>query len=235
MGFGYFFDPLWLLFSLPAIALMFWAQAKTRGAYAKYSEVRNMLGMPGSQVARQILDANGLGDVQIEAVPGELTDHYDPRSRVLRLSAGVAAVPSVAAMGIAAHEVGHAIQHARAYAPLRARSALVGPANLGSNIGVYAAMIGMMIQSAGLVWVGVVLFSLAALFALVTLPVELDASRRAMAQLQGLGLVSVDDYQGARAVLNAAAWTYVAGLLSAFMQLLYFVFRAAGMSNRDRD
>src|SRR5579884_1100009 len=171
----FYFDPMWLLFSLPAMALMLWAQAKTRGAYAKYSEVRNMMGMSGAQVARQILDANGLQDVQIQAVPGELSDHYDPTSRVLRLSSGVYGVPSVAAMGIAAHESGHAIQHQRAYAPLLARSKLVGPANIGSNIGVYAAMFGFMIQSAGLVWVGVALFSIAALFALVTLPVEFDA------------------------------------------------------------
>ncbi|HZQ99719.1 MAG TPA: zinc metallopeptidase [Chloroflexota bacterium] len=231
----FYFDPLWLLFSLPALALMLWAQAKTRGAYAKYSELRNMVGMPGWQVARRILDANGLTDVQIEEVPGELTDHYDPTSRVLRLSAGVARVPSIAAMGVAAHETGHAIQHKQLYAPLIARSRLVGPANIGSNIGVYAAMIGLMIQSAGLVWVGVALFSFAAIFALVTLPVEFDASKRAMAQLQGLGLVSAEDYAGARAVLNAAAWTYVAGFLSALMQLLYFVFRAMGMSNRERD
>ena len=228
-----FFDPLWLLFSLPALGLMLWAQAKTRGAYSKYSEVRNMLGIPGWQVARQILDHNGLHDVVVEEVPGELSDHYDPTTRTLRLSPGVARIPSVAAMGIAAHEVGHAIQHARAYAPLKARSALVGPANIGSSIGMYAAMFGLMLQSTAMVWVGVVLFSFAAVFALITLPVEFDASNRAMASLQGLGLVTTEEYQGARAVLNAAAWTYVAGFLSVFMQLLYFVFRATGMSRRE--
>lgn len=231
----FYFDPLWFLFSLPGIGLMLWAQAKTRGAYSKYSEVRNMLNIPGWQVARKILDANGLQDVAIEEVPGELSDHYDPMTRVLRLSPGVARVASVAAMGIAAHECGHAIQHQRAYAPLKARSALVGPANIGSSIGVYAAMFGFMIQSTGLVWVGIVLFSLAAVFALITLPVEFDASNQAMAQLQGLGLTTVEEYNGARAVLSAAAWTYVAGFLSVFMQLLYFVFRAAGMSSRNRD
>lgn len=231
----FYFDPMWVLFSLPALILMFWAQAKTRGAYSKYSDVRNMLSIQGWQVARQILDANGLQDVKIEETPGELSDHYDPTTRVLRLSPGVARNPSVAAMGIAAHEVGHAIQHARAYAPLRARSRLVGPANIGSSIGVYAAMFGFMIQSTGLVWVGIALFSVAALFALVTLPVEFDASNRAMAQLQGLGLVSAEDYKGARTVLNAAAWTYVAGFLSAFAQLMYFVFRASSMSSRNRD
>lgn len=229
----FYFDPLWLVFSVPAMLLGLWAQAKTRGAYSKYSEVRNMLGIPGWQVARQILDTNGLQDVAIEEVPGELSDHYDPTTRVLRLSPGVARIPSVAAMGIAAHECGHAIQHARAYAPLKTRSALVGPASIGSQLGFYAALVGFMVQSAGLVWVGVALFSLAAVFALITLPVEFDASNRAMAQLQGLGLVTTEEYNGARAVLSAAAWTYVAGFLSVFMQLLYFVFRASGMSRRN--
>jgi Zn-dependent membrane protease YugP len=228
-----FFDPLWLLFGIPGLLLGLWAQAKTRGTYSKYSEVRNMLGIPGWQVARQILDHNGLHDVVIEESPGELSDHYDPTTRTLRLSPGVARIPSVAAMGIAAHEVGHAIQHARAYAPLRARSALVTPANIGSSIGMYAAMFGFIMQSTGLVWVGVALFSLAVLFSLITLPVEFDASNRAMASLQGLGLVTADEYSGARAVLNAAAWTYVAGFVSAFLQLIYFVFRATGMSRRD--
>jgi uncharacterized protein len=228
-----FFDPLWLLFSIPGLLLGLWAQARTRGTYNKYSEVRNMLGVPGWQVARQILDHNGLHDVVVEETPGELSDHYDPTTRTLRLSPGVARIPSVAAMGIAAHEVGHAIQHARAYAPLRARSALVGPANIGSSIGMYAAMFGFMMQSTGLVWLGVALFSLAVLFALITLPVEFDASNRAMASLQGLGLVTTEEYGGAKAVLSAAAWTYVAGFVGAFLQLLYFVFRATGMSRRE--
>ena len=221
-----FFDPLWFLFGIPGLLLGLWAQYKTRGAYSRYSEVRNMLGIPGWQVARQILDHNGLQDVTVEEVPGELSDHYDPTSRTLRLSPGVARIPSVAAMGIAAHEVGHAIQHARGYAPLRARSALVTPANLGSQLGFYAALFGFMIQSSGLVWVGVVLFSMAVIFALITLPVEFDASNRAMASLQGLGLVTAEEYTGAKAVLSAAAWTYVAGFVSAFLQLLYFVFRS---------
>jgi Zn-dependent membrane protease YugP len=230
-----FFDPYWFLFSIPPLLLMFWAQAKTRGAYSKYSEVRNMHNIPGWEVARRILDANGLRDVEVEEVPGELSDHYDPTTRTLRLSPGVARVPSVAAMGIAAHEVGHAIQHATGYVPLRARAGLVPVANIGSQIGMFAIMGGMLLQMTGLVWLGVILFSFTALFALITLPVEFDASSRAMAALQSNGLVTQVEYDGARAVLNAAAWTYVAGFLSAFMQLIYFVFTALGMSRRSEE
>jgi len=224
-----FFDPLWLLFSLPALALMLWAQARMQRAYARYSAVRNVLGVPGWEVARRILDAHGLRDVAIEEVTGELSDHYDPAGRVLRLSSGVARVPSVAAMGIAAHEVGHAIQHATGYMPLRARSALVPVVNAGSTVGYLAILGGFLLQSTGLVWAGVGLFSFGALFALVTLPVELDASSRAMAALQASGLVTPVEHESARAVLDAAAWTYVAGFLQVLSQLLYFVFSALGM------
>jgi len=231
----FYMDPLWFLFGIPGLLLGLWAQYKTRAAYSKYSEVRNMLGISGWQVARQILDANGLQDVTIEEVPGELSDHYDPRTRVLRLSPGVARIPSVAAMGIAAHEVGHAIQHQRGYAPLRARSSLVVPAQLGSQLGFYAVIFGFMLSSTTMVWAGIALFACAVVFSLITLPVEFDASNRAMAQLQGLGLVTTQEYQGARTVLSAAAWTYVAGFLSAFLQLLYFILRANGMSSRNRD
>jgi Zn-dependent membrane protease YugP len=214
---------------------MLWAQAKTRSAYSKYSEIRNMHGISGGQVARQILDSNGLRDVEIEEVPGELSDHYDPTTRVLRLSPGVARVPSVAAMGIAAHEVGHAIQHATGYVPLKARAGLVPVVNLGSTIGYLAILGGFLLQATGLVWLGIILFSFGALFALITLPVEFDASNRAMAALQSNGLVTQVEYEGARAVLNAAAWTYVAGFLQAFSQLLYFIFVALGMSRRSND
>jgi Zn-dependent membrane protease YugP len=230
-----FFDPYWFLFSIPALLLMLWAQAKTRSAYSKYSEIRNMHGITGWEVARRILDSNGLRDVQIEEVPGELSDHYDPTTRVLRLSSGVARVPSVAAMGIAAHEVGHAIQHSTGYVPLRARAGFVPVVNVGSTIGYLAIMGGFMLQATGLVWLGIALFSFGALFALITLPVEFDASNRAMAALQSNGLVTQVEYDGARAVLNAAAWTYVAGFLQAFSQLLYFVFAALGMSRRSND
>jgi hypothetical protein len=229
----FFFDPTYLLFMLPGIALALWAQAKTRGAYAKYSEIRNLQNIPGWQVARAILDSNGLHNVQIEETPGELSDHYDPTTKVLRLSPGVARVPSVAAMGIAAHEVGHAIQDAMNYTPMRARAGIVPLAQFGSQIGFYALLGGLMLQITGLAVIGLVLFSFGALFALVTLPVEFDASKRAMAALQSTGLVTLEEYEGARQVLNAAAWTYVAGFVSSLLMVLYFALQVAGLSRRD--
>src|SRR5688572_12240086 len=212
-----FFDPMYFVFMLPGLALAMWAQAKTRGASQKWSEYRNMQGVAGFQVARAILDSNGLHDVQIEETPGELSDHYDPTTKILRLSPGVARVPSVAAMGIAAHEVGHAIQDAKGYQPMRVRAGLVPLAQFGSQIGVFALMGGLMLNITGLAWIGIILFAFGALFALVTLPVEFDASNRAMAALQANGLVSAQEYQGAKEVLNAAAWTYIAGFVSTFL------------------
>ena len=228
-----FFDPLYLVFMIPGLAMALWAQAKTRGAYQKWSEYRNMRGIAGHEVARAILDSNGLHHVQVEETPGELSDHYDPTAKVLRLSPGVARVPSVAAMGIAAHEVGHAIQDARGYQPMKVRAGLVPLAQFGSQIGVYALMGGLMLNITGLAWIGVILFGFGALFALVTLPVEFDASNRAMAALQANGLVSTEEYQGAKEVLNAAAWTYIAGFVSTFLTLLYFVLQVMGMSRRN--
>jgi Zn-dependent membrane protease YugP len=227
------FDPLYLVFMLPGLALALWAQAKTRGAYAKYSEFRNVQNVTGFEVARTILDRNGLQDVAIEETPGELSDHYDPTTKTLRLSPGVGRIPSVAAMGIAAHEVGHAIQHATGYTPLRARATLVPVAQIGSQLGFYALLGGLMLNVMGLAVIGLLLFSAGAVFALVTLPVEFDASRRAMAALQSNGLVTTTEYDGARAVLNAAAWTYVAGFVSSILMVLYFALQVFGMSRRD--
>jgi Zn-dependent membrane protease YugP len=227
------FDPLYLVFMLPGLALALWAQAKTRGAYGKYSEFRNVQNVTGFEVARTILDRNGLQDVAIEETPGELSDHYDPTTKTLRLSPGVGRIPSVAAMGIAAHEVGHAIQHATGYTPLRARATLVPVAQIGSQLGFYALLGGLMLNVMGLAVIGLLLFSAGAVFALVTLPVEFDASRRAMAALQSNGLVTTTEYDGARAVLNAAAWTYVAGFVSSILMVLYFALQVFGMSRRD--
>ncbi len=228
-----FFDPLYFVFMVPGLLLALWAQAKTRGAYNKYSEFRNMQGITGYQVARTILDGNGLYDVKVEEVEGELTDHYDPTQRVLRLSPGVGRVPSVAAMGIAAHEVGHALQHAQGYAPLRARSAFVPVAQFGSQIGYFALLGGLVLNIMGLAVAGLVLFAAGAVFALITLPVEFDASRRALLALQNGGLVSRSEYDGAKDVLNAAAWTYVAGFVSSILMVLYFALQVFGMSRRD--
>ena len=232
-----FFDPMYFVFLIPGLLFMLWAQAKVRGSYNRYGQVRNMAGVTGAQAARRVLDSEGLYDVAIEAVPGDLTDHYDPRHRVLRLSQGVYGRPSVAAIAIAAHEAGHAIQHARAYAPLKARTAIVPAVNIGSTLGFIVLILGVVIGSAGLGWVGVALFALATLFALITLPVEFDASKRARQALVTAGLVDGgvgrgEEGQGVGRVLNAAAWTYVAGFASSLLTLLYYIMLVSGI-NRD--
>jgi hypothetical protein len=231
--FGFFyFDPLYLLFAAPALLLAFYAQMRVSSAYTKYSQIRNARNVTGIQAAQYLFRANGL-NLNIDGVAGDLTDHYDPRTKTLRLSPGVANTPSVAALGIVAHEVGHAMQDAEGFAPMRFRTALVPAANLGSTLGYLLFMVGVFIGATGLVWVGVAFFSAGALFALATLPVELDASRRALELLQRSGLVGGGEVDGARAVLNAAALTYFAALAQALSSLLYFVFVALGVSRRD--
>ena len=229
---------LYLLFMLPPLIFMLYAQARVSSAYKKYSRIRNMNGITGVQAARTLLAHSGLSDVAVEGTKGQLTDHYDPRHKVLRLSAGVANNPSVAALGIVAHEVSHAAQDYAGYAPMRVRSALVPAANLGSRFGFICVIAGLILYAFGaafgltVTWVGVGLFAAAVLFALVTLPVEYDASNRARRMLKATGLVSVQEYDGASAVLSAAALTYVAALLQAMAQLLYFVMLALGMGRR---
>ena len=230
----FFFDPLYLLFAAPALILALFAQARVSGTYGKFSKVRNIRGITGAEAAQHLLRAKGLGHIVIEPTHGELTDHYDPGKKVLRLSEGVYRSTSVAALGIAAHEVGHAYQdHDHSYVFMRVRSTLVPVANLGSNLGVWLAMIGAMISMTPMVAFGVVLFSAAVLFTLVTLPVEFNASNRAMAALRTSGLVTTTEYDGARAVLNAAALTYVAAALQSVMLLLYFVLRLVGIGRDD--
>jgi Zn-dependent membrane protease YugP len=225
---------IYFVFMIPGLLFMLWAQSKVKGTYGKYSKVRNMAGVTGAQAARQVLDREGLQNVQIEAIQGELTDHYDPRSRVLRLSQGVYGVPSIAAIGIAAHEAGHAIQHAKAYGPLKARTAMVPVVNIGSNLGFGVLFLGLILNQVGLAWVGVVLFSLSTLFALATLPVEFDASKRAKAALVSVGLVDSgvaggQESKGVAATLDAAAWTYIAGFAASVLTLLYYVMTVMGM------
>ncbi len=231
----FFFDPMYFVFALPPLLFVMWAQSQVKGAYQKYSQIRNMAGMSGESVARVLLGALGLSDVSVQVLQGEdLTDYYNPANRTLNLSQGVYYSNSVAAMGIVAHEIGHAMQHAKGYAPLKLRGALVPAVNLGSTMGYLFFFAGVVIHASGLVWLGVAAFSMGLLFALVTLPVELDASSRALAMLQGNGLVDVQEYNGAKAVLRAAAWTYVAAVASALGNLLYFVFVALGMGGRRR-
>ncbi len=232
MFYPYAFNPWYFIFMLPALAFALYAQWKVRSAYSKYSQVPNERGISGYQAAQELLRANGLYHVTIEGTPGELSDHYDPRGKVLRLSPGVANSRSVAALGIVAHEVGHAQQDAQAYAPLRLRSALVPAVNIGSSLGVWLFILGMILNFSGLAWLGVLMFSAAVVFTLITLPVELNASSRAMKMLRDYGLLGRHDLQGARAVLNAAALTYVAALAQALAQLLYFVFILTGGRRR---
>ncbi len=228
-----FFDPMYFVFMLPGLLFMLWAQSKVKGNYAKYSKVRVQNGMTGAQAARALLDSNGLYNVPVEAVPGELTDHYDPRKRVLRLSQGVFNVPSVAAVGIAAHEAGHAIQHAKAYAPLQVRTAIVPAVSIGSNVGFGILFLGFIMQSFNLALIGIGLFALTTVFALITLPVEFDASRRAKESLRNMGLVDVGEGQGVAKVLDAAAWTYIAGFAASLLTLLYYVSLLTGMRRDD--
>ena len=233
-----FFDPMYFILIGPGLLLMLWAQSRVRGTYRKWSNVANMRRTTGAQAARMVLDSNGLQDVPVEAVPGELSDHYDPRSRVLRLSQGVYGVPSVAAVAIAAHEAGHAIQHARGYAPLKVRTSIVPLVSIGSNFGFIVLILGVILQIPGLAWVGVGLFALSTLFALVTLPVEFDASNRARAALVTVGLVdggvaNGEESKGVKSVLDAAAWTYIAGFATSVLTLLYYVMMVMGMRGRD--
>lgn len=228
-----FFDPLYLIISAPAIILMLYAQFKVMSTYSKYSKVRSMTGYTGAQVAKSLLGASGIKKVDVEPTPGQLSDHYDPRKKVLRLSSGVYGSDSVAAIGISAHEVGHAVQDHTGFFVMKIRHILVPVANLGTWMGYIFFILGIIIGVSGLVWLGVVFFSAAVAFALVTLPVELDASHRAKVMLSNMGLVSVADSKAVNAVLSAAALTYLASLLQAVSSLLYFVMIALGMSRRE--
>ncbi|MEM6432095.1 MAG: zinc metallopeptidase [Deinococcota bacterium] len=214
---GYF--PIFLLtFAITGIVQMW-----LRNTYSKYTNVPNASGLTGQETARAILDANGLHDVAVEPVGGMLSDHYDPRKRVVRLSEANYSRPSVAGMAVAAHEVGHAIQHAKAYGPLEMRSSLVPVANIGNRFGMVLIIAGLFLGASGLGMLGVILFAGAVLFQVVTLPVEFDASKRALEQMNRMGLVTQQDSAGARSVLNAAAMTYVAAAATSIMWLLYYM------------
>lgn len=226
-------DPLYFVFALPALLLALYAQFKVQSAYSKFSRVRNRVGVDGVRAAELLLRHNGLFGVNIEGVPGHLTDHYDPRTKTLRLSASVARVPSVAALGIVAHEVGHAVQDASNYAPLKLRSGLVPVVNIGSWLGPIFFLVGWILNAFNLAALGLALFSLGAVFALLTLPVELDASRRALKMLRETGLVAGEDLKAVKSVLSAAALTYVAALAQALSTLLYYGFLLMGMRRED--
>jgi Zn-dependent membrane protease YugP len=228
-----FFDPRYLLFMIPGLIVMGLAQWKLRSAFGKYREIPNSRRLMGAQVAELVMRSAGVYDVGIEPIPGELTDHFDPRAKVLRLSEPVYSSTSLAAMAVAAHEAGHAVQQHVGYAPLVARSGLVPLVNIGSSLGWIAILAGLFLQFTGLAWIGVILFASATLFALVTLPVEYNASARARQLLEGAGLVSPAEVGDVRTMLNAAAYTYVAGFAASFLQLLYYIMLVSGMSRRE--
>jgi len=230
-----FFDPLYLLFLVPGMLLSFWASMRVKSTFAHYHEVRSRSGMTGAETARELLRRQNIHDVRIEPVHGQLSDHYDPSSKTLRLSEDVYHGRSLAALGVAAHEAGHAIQHASGYGPLAFRSAIVRPAALGSNLGTFVVVAGLMVHASGLVWVGIALFSVAVLFTLVTLPVEFNASSRAVAALVDTRIISQTEAVDTKKVLDAAALTYVAAAIGAVMQLLYWLMRAGLLGGRNDD
>jgi len=227
------FDPMYFLFIAPAFFFSLWASWRTKTNFKTYSRVPVSSGMSGAEAARRILDGAGINDVQIGRSRGMLSDHYNPVNKTLALSDGVFDSRSLAAVGIAAHEAGHAIQHAKHYGPLKLRSALVPTASIGSNLGYMVMLLGLFI-SPNLVMVGAVLFSAVLLFQIVTLPVEFDASNRAKALVVEKGIVGVAERRGMDKVLNAAAMTYVAAVASSISTLLYFLIRA-GLLGGSRD
>lgn len=229
------FDPAYLLFMLPAFALSMWASWKTKSAFKKYSEVPARRGLTGAEAAQILLERAGISDVRIERAHGFLSDHYNPVTKSLALSEPVYASRSIAAIGVATHEAGHAIQHARHYSPLWLRSALVPTAGIGSSVGYFVMVGGLMLSSTNMVIVGALLFSAVLLFQVVTLPVEFDASNRAKALVVEYGIVSASEREGIDRVLNAAALTYVAAAVSTLMTLLYFLMRAGLLGGRSDD
>jgi len=234
-GYGLFYNPTYFMFMIPAFLLMMAVQWYVKSAYSKWSQVAARSRMTGSQAAERLIRSSGLSEVQVETVPGNLTDHYDPRSKVLRLSPGVYQGASVASMAIAAHELGHAMQDREDYLPLRFRAAIVPMVNIGSYLGWIFIIIGMLLRFTELAWLGVAVFAGGAIFALATLPVELNASARAKRMLVESGLIVGDDEQrGVNNVLNAAAMTYVAALITAVLQLLYYAMMVLGMGGRRR-
>lgn len=236
MGYyGYGFDWTYLMVLAGAILSMV-ASAKVNSTFQRYAKVRSMSGMTGAQVARKILDRNGLTNIPVEHVSGNLSDHYDPSAKVLRLSDSTYNSVSVAAIGVAAHECGHAIQHKEGYGPLKLRTAIVPAANIGSRLGVPIILLGLLFGGGGsfLVNLGIWVFSLAVLFQIVTLPVEFNASNRALVMLEDYGVLESDEKRKAKSVLSAAAMTYVAAAASSILQLLRLIILFGGRrNNRD--
>lgn len=229
----FFFDPIWLILAIPGLILGLWAQLRVRSAFGAYGKVGNARGYSGAQAARAMLDYYGLQDVRIEEVNGFLSDHYDPRSRTLRLSPDVGRSQSIAAVGVAAHEAGHALQHAKGYAPLKLRSTLVPATQFGSFLGPILFMGGFLLQAItsfgyNIAFLGLILFAITAVFSIVTLPVEFDASKRAKQELVKMNILSQQEMVGVNKTLNAAALTYVAAAIAAIGQVLYYALLLFG-------
>lgn len=223
-----FFDYYYLILVVPAILFALWAQTKVNGTFNKYSKVRTQRGITGAQAAEAVLRAGGVYDVRIERVAGNLTDHFDPRDKVIRLSDSVYDNPSVAAVGVAAHEAGHAVQHAESYFPLKLRSAIIPVTQVGSSLTLPLLIIGLLLSSPTLIYLAIAFFGLSTVFQAVTLPVEFNASNRAVAALADGGLLSQEELPGAQKTLKAAALTYVAALAVSLAQLLRLLLLFGG-------
>lgn len=232
MLFGWFYFDWTILIVLPALIISIWAQAKVSSTFKKYAKVYTHRRMTGADAARKILDSHGLQHIQIEHIRGQLTDHYDPRANVIRLSDAVYGSVSAAAIGVAAHEAGHAVQHAEGYFPIRLRAAAIPATRFGSMLAIPIFFIGLILAHPALLLAGIALYSLVALFQLITLPVEFNASARAIRVLRASGMLSEEELGGAKKVLTAAALTYVAALLTSLLTLLRLLVLAGGRTNR---
>ena len=228
-GYGYY---SYIIYMLPALLLAIYAQIRVKSTFSKYQKINSGRGLTAADVAQRILSAYGLSQVRIERVAGSLTDHYDPRTNVVRLSDSVYGSASISAIGVAAHEVGHAIQHATGYFPIKIRTAIIPVCNIGSSLSPFLLLIGLLFNMPALYLAGIIAFSLVALFQLVTLPVEFNASSRALAILSQNDILSAEECKGAKKVLGAAAMTYVAALLTSLLQILYYLSRFQKNSRR---
>lgn len=244
MPFYYYFDWSYLVLVVPALLFSLWASARVNSTFKKYSAMRNARGMTGAEAARAVLNANGVTDVRIEYVSGNLTDHYEPKNKVIRLSQDVYDAATPAAVGVAAHEAGHAAQYAAHYLPIRIRAAIIPATNIGSKLSVPLIILGLLLPGLRIfapyteffnliAWIGVACYSLCVLFQLVTLPTEFNASRRAVTAIERCGLLLPEEQQGAKKVLKAAALTYVAALSASLAQLLRLIIIVGGRQRRD--
>ena len=224
----YYFDPLYFMFALPGLVLALYAQAKVKSNYSKYSKIINSSGYTGADVAQLILRSNGITNVQIRRISGNLTDNFNPKDNCIYLSDGVFGSNTIAAVGIAAHEAGHAVQHAQSYAPVKIRSALVPICNFGAGVSPFLILLGYFLQMEVLLFLALGVFLLSVLFQLVTLPVEFDASSRALDAIKQSGVLNPQEQKGAKKVLSAAALTYVAALLQSLLIFLYYFVRFTG-------